>query len=63
MITELIKKKGLKRDKANYVGVMIRLRGSLGELEKMNHDALVQSEIDEINLWIEQSISRMYEGE
>ena len=61
--SEFLKSRGLKRDKANYVTSLIKMRAELGLLLRLNRDPTVEAEINALLEFIEDSIGFMYDVE
>lgn len=59
---EFIKRKGLTRDKANWVTLMVRLRADMKALERLVSDPDVLMEIATVADIVEDSVQWMYES-
>jgi len=55
-----LKHKGLKRDKANFVTMLIRVRAELGTLRNITMDDTVAEEIELMEMFLGETIDYMY---
>lgn len=58
-----LKQRGLKRDKANFVTLMLRMRADLGALGRITSDEDVQEEIETLMGFIMETVELMYSME
>ena len=61
--SDLLRKKGLKRDKANFVTLLLRMRADLGALGRITSDEDVQEEIETLMGFIMETVELMYSME
>lgn len=57
---DFLRKRGLRRDQANYVTTLIRARADMMAIRKMTMDPDVINEIDELSEMIQDSIEWIY---